>query len=34
MSVLDLKSENKRIYIDKHVGKISYTTKINIIEEK
>lgn len=34
MSVLGLKSENKRMYIDECVEKISYTTKIDIIEEK
>lgn len=34
MSVLGLKSENKSIYIDECVEKISYTTKIDIIEEK
>lgn len=34
MSVLGLKSENKRMYIDEYVEKISYTTKIDFVEEK
>ena len=34
MSVLGLKLENKGTYIDEHVEKMSYTNKIDIIEEK